>query len=222
MKDYLIYVKTPIIVIILYFMIYFLIEFNYIPPLEKLEDSLIIYYEKYGLFMVAFLSLIENIPGINVYFPGSIVILTAMAYSHGNPTLGLYTYLVIFSFAFIGYHISYYIGRVSSSNLKENKTSLRDKNLFIYFFLTLWHPHSASITCLVAGEDNVPYKKFLKNLIIVGFIWNTFWALLMYNIDIDILKTNGEIITLLIVIYLFLWLGYKTINYLKYNKKTKV
>jgi len=213
MKNYLFYVKTPIIVILLYIAIYFLIKLNYIPPLEELEYSLIVYYEIYGLFMVALLSLIENVPGINVYFPGSIVILTAMAYSHGNPTLGFYTYLVIFSFAFIGYHVSYFIGKYSSSSSREKDIKLKDRNLFIYFFLTLWHPHSASITCLAVGEDKIPYKVFLKNLVIVGFIWNTFWALLMYNVNIDILKTNGKLISILIMVYLFLWLGYKSWEY---------
>ena len=87
--------------------------------------------------------------------------------------------------------------------------------------MTLWHPHSASITCLVAGEDNIAYKVFFKNLIIVGFIWNTFWALLMYNIDINILKTNGELITILIMLYLFLWLAYKTWYFLKKVKRGK-
>lgn len=212
MKNYLIFVKTPLIIISLYVTLYFLMNYNYLPPLEEIEILLISYYERYGLYAVALLSLIENIPGINVYFPGSIVILTAMAYSHGNPLLGLYTYLTIYSFAFVAYNISYYLGRLGASS-NNNKRSFKNKNLFLVFLATLWHPHSASITCLASGENKIPYLKFLRILIITSFIWNTFWALLMYNIDIKLLITNGSLINILVIIYLFLWLGYDSYKY---------
>lgn len=218
MKRYLYFVRMPLSIITIYLLFYLIFYFEILPPLSEIEKYLLLYYKEYGLYAVGFLSFIENLPAVNAYFPGSIAILTAMSITNGNPLLGFQTYLTIYFFAFISYNISFFIGKFFvSKDLKKNSTS-NNKSLFLLFFSTFWHPHSASLTSLGVGSEGITYRKFLIYTIIVSFFWNSFWALLMYHVDISILETNGNLINILIALYLLIWLLYKSYIYYKKNK----
>lgn len=205
----------PLSIITIYFLLYLIFYFEVLPPLSEIEKYLLEYYKEYGLYAVGFLSFIENLPAINAYFPGSIAILTAMSITNGDPLLGFQTYLTIYFFAFISYNISFFIGKYFISKDFKKNSIYNSKSLFIFFFSTFWHPHSASLTSLGAGIEGISYKIFLIYAIIVSFFWNTFWALLMYNIDISMLETNGNLINILVTLYLCIWLFYKSYVYLR-------
>lgn len=217
MKKYISFVKMPLSVICIYFLLYLFFHFEVFPPISQVEQFLLIYYNEYGLYAVGLLSFIENLPAVNAYFPGSLAILTAMSITNGDPLLGFQTYLTIYIFAFISYNVSFFIGKFFITSSSEKNTNNR-KKILILFFTTFWHPHSASLTSLGAGSEGMHYKYFIFYTIIVSFFWNTFWALLMYNIDISLLETSGNLINVLIALYLFIWLIYKSLKFFKKEK----
>lgn len=212
-KNYFSFVKMPLSIIIIYIFIYFMFYLNLLPPITKIELFILEYYKDYGLYAVGLLSFIENLPAINSYFPGSIAILTAMSITNGNPILGFYTYLTIYLFAYIAYIISFFIGRYFITT--KSKTIEKEKTIFILFFFSFWHPHSASLASMTAGSEGLSLKFFFIYMTIVSFFWNSFWAILMYNIDISLLETNGDLINILISLYLFIWLFYKSFVFIK-------
>lgn len=215
--EYFKYVRAPLVMIFALTIIYWLGAVNILPSIQEISAWLVIFFDRYGLVAVAVLSLIENIVGFNAYFPGSIVILTAMAMTYGDPVLGTKTFLVIFIFALIAYNVNYFLGNkiLSSGDINNhvNKNNKFKKRMKYWFFSTFWHPHFASITSLVCGSENVKYKDFILNALLFGAIWNVFWALMMYNFG-SILNNSSEF-NLAIYIYLIVWLLVDTSRYLK-------
>ena len=64
-------------------------KFNIIPPVSEMIFLLNNLFLKYGIPIIAFSSFIEHLVGVNVYFPGSVVIVTAMTLASGNLPLAV-------------------------------------------------------------------------------------------------------------------------------------
>ncbi len=186
--------------------------------MDELVTYIKIAIERYGLIVIGPLSFLENMVGLNVYFPGSIVILTAMALTAGNPVRGLITYLTIYGAAFVAYHINYFIGFSTSRKVVKNKNMVVDsstnKTLWLRFFSTFWHPHFAALTCIHVGNEGYKYKQIMKYLIVVSFVWNTFWGLTMYSVG-TITPTTGNSLTYIVYLYIIGWLLLSTYRYYK-------
>lgn len=214
MLEYIKYVKGPIILLLAFIFLQLLASYGIIPSLENLSGIIKSFFESYGLPAIAILSFVENIVGVNAYFPGSIVILTAMALSAGDPILGILTYATIFGFAFLAYNINYFLGKYllfSGQNINiSNKSSYE---LWVWYLGTFWHPHLAAITCVISGSQGLEYKLFFKRILIAGFFWNTFWGITMYNLGVFAKKSND--ITLIMYLYLIGWLFVETYKYIK-------
>jgi membrane protein DedA with SNARE-associated domain len=205
-------IKLPIILIIVFTFLHILSIFEILPNINYLSLEVKKFFDDYGIVSVGILSFIENIVFINAYFPGSIVILTGMAMTSGDPIRGLITYLTIFFFAFMAYNFNYFIGRFLSRNkpINSNKVSV---TLFLSSF---WHPHFAAMTCLKTGVDGYSYYEFLKKSLLVGFIWNSFWGVFMYNFG----SFTGGGINLIPLMYLYLF-GWLISDIFKYKKRTQ-
>jgi membrane protein DedA with SNARE-associated domain len=75
-------------------------------------------FDRFGLPAIAMCSFLENIVGFNVYFPGSIVILSGMAWTAGNPLLALKVYLAIVAPAMLAQHVNYLAGRATADTAR--------------------------------------------------------------------------------------------------------
>lgn len=205
-------IKIPLFLLFLIIGLDFLEHFGVLPSINDLAIVISSLLEQYGLVIVGPLSFLENIILINTYFPGSIVILTAMALTAGNPVRGLLTYLNIYLFAFLAYHLNYYIGLYLGDKLqlKADKHKRKDYkviNLWLEFFITFWHPQLAAYTCFKLGEENFQYKDIRKYILVVSFFWNTFWGLAMYFVgQFANTKINFQGLS---YIYIIVWLSMK-------------
>lgn len=183
-------IKIPLLILLFILTIEAMALKNVIPPTDLIFDALVNGVEKHGLVLVAPLSFVENIVGINSYFPGSIVILTAMTLTAGNPIKALLTYLTIYSFAFLAYHVNYFIGiyyynkEGKSVNSKLAPNKLGSSSLWIQFLSTFWHPHFAALTCIYVGSKGYKYSEIFKYMMVSSFVWNTFWGITMYKIGL--------------------------------------
>lgn len=224
MYSYIKFVKAPLFMLSAFLVIYLLGATNILPDIDQLTDDLKLFFDQYGLIAVAILSFVENIIGVNVYFPGSIVILTAMAMTSGNPLLGFKTFLTIFIFALISYNFNYFLGNklADSERVESLKSDSKrgNKKVTVWYLATFWHPHFASITSLVSGAEGISYVVFIRNMLLAGLVWNSFWALLMYHFGSFI--NDGPEFKIAIYVYLVGWLLYESYKYRKLRKKQNI
>jgi membrane protein DedA with SNARE-associated domain len=193
---------------------------NVIPPTAEISLRLQEFFESYGLIAVSLISFLENIVGMNAYFPGSIVILVAMAMTAGDVEKALLTFLFIYVPAILAHHVNFLLGRLGSGEKKlENyEASVRKKftnrrSISYLYLVTFWHPHFTALSCLASGAEGVSYKQFIGWFIIISFSWNVFWGTLMYNIG-GLSGREFNFIPIMIG-YIILWAIY---DYWKYRR----
>lgn len=192
-------------------------HYGVIPSPEEMLDRLKRLFDQYGVAIVALFSFLENIPGLNAYFPGSIVILSAMAMTAGHPGKAISTFSFIVVSSFIAYHVSYFVGRRSLASVGPKHQS---HLLYIAsFFGHMWHPHFAALKCLKSGKDRLTYKRFITYLVPCSLFWNCFWGITMYNYGGLSTKMNSLIY--LFILYLVIWAAYDAGTFSRKERKTK-
>ena len=191
-----------------------LAHFGYIPDTNELTEILSAIFNKYGLPLIALASFLENIVGLNVYFPGSIVILTSMSLTAGDPGKAVLVFIAIFLPSTLAQNANYLIGYFSTKNLKkQNLIKLSKIKLGLLFGSTFWHPHTTAITCMASGSEGLSYVVFLKYFIVFSLFWNVFWAITMYHFGYFAKATSN--LTLFFYIYLVLWIAWDAFKILK-------
>lgn len=212
-------IRAPSILLAILLISEYLFWLGIIPSLWIITDWIQHLIIEYGVIIVGPLSLIENVGILNVYFPGSLVILTAMALTAGDPVKGILTFTIIYGFALIAYHINYYIG----IRLKNNRTEITNLTrpiikLWVQFFSSFWHPHFAALTCIRVGSTGYKYSEIYKPLLISSLFWNSFWGLMMYYVGVFFDLSENLYFKWLVYIYLIGWLLLELFRYLK-NKE---
>lgn len=172
-----------------------------IPTIKELMVFLIAFFKSYGLIAVMLCSFIENIAGLNIYFPGSIVILSAMALSAGNPKQAILLFFIITIFSIFAHIINYY----SAKKIKHLNIRNQDPPGLSEFLLSFWHPHFAAIVCVKCGWSDTPANLFLKRMISVAILWYIFWAIMMYYLGSLTVTKNPNRLIYVFCIYFILW-----------------
>ena len=220
-------IKAPLIILFVIIILEILAYYQIIPSIDEITVIITDSVEKSGLIVVGLISFLENIVGLNVYFPGSVIILIAMTQTAGDPQRAFVTYLVIYAFAFLAYNVNFLIGKYyfkSVDEIKERKLMTHDKkykNMWVQFLTTFWHPHFAAVTCLYVGSKGYKYKDILKYMIVASFIWNTFWAITLYNVGL-VTKTTTLNFKGLVYLYLIGWIALETYKFYKKEKEKKL
>ena len=174
--------------------------FNLIPSMETIGALVFEAFVKHGIALVAACSILEGIVGINTYFPGSFTILVAMSTTAGDPIRGLGMFVAITISAFVANIVSFLIGTTIKSASPPPNSRI--------FWLTYWHPQFASLTAFQAGASgHLSLMRFFKQFTPPLIIWNTFWAILMYNIKLT--PSSGSSIIYIFLIYLIVAAAYK-------------
>lgn len=217
---YSIFDKIKLQLLILTFLttISLLSHLGYIPNTNELTETLITIFNKYGLPLIVLSSFLENIVGLNVYFPGSIVILTSMSMTAGDPRKAILVFIAIVLPSALAQNINYLIGHYSIKKLKkQNLTKLSKIKLGILFGSTFWHPHTTAITCMASGSEGLKYTTFIKYFIVFSLFWNVFWGITMYNFGYFAKAISN--LTSLFYTYLILWILWDIANILKDKKR---
>jgi len=170
-----------------------------LPSFDEMIRLLGIFFDEKGNYVVAVASFLENIIGINAYFPGSAVILSTMAITHGFPMKAVITFLFIYFPSILAHIINYYVGTL----LKIKDDTPLKTNLWLWFFGTMWHPSFAAVTSTQCGSKNIPFSKFLFYYLPTGFLWYLFWGTLMYSLGS--IGNVGSLFIYIFMIYLFVW-----------------
>lgn len=204
--------RVPLVLLGLMALAALLGKLGIIPQPDELTNSISLLFERYGFIAIAIVSFLENLVGLNVYFPGSVAILTAMALSAGDPGRAILTFLAIVIPSFVAHQVNFFIGRTASHRPADDRTisylsrdNSKLRRLF-GFFLTAWHPHSAALASIYAGSDGWQYLEFVRLFSPPFIFWNLFWGILMYNLGSAIEGSQNLFpVFLLLVIAWLLW-----------------
>ncbi len=203
--------RIPIAFLALYGLVDVIGQLGYVPTVDNVARSLEGLFTTYGAVAVAGISVLENLVLINAYFPGSLVILTAMAMQAGNPEAAAITFCAIYGGATIGYHLSFLVGRMSDGLWKKrSQSTYNSTGLGLLFLATYWHPHLAAVTNTAVGGSPVPYSRFLLYSLLASLPWNLFWGGLMYSAG-TLIKGEVDLSTVLYV-YLVGWIVYEVLR----------
>jgi membrane protein DedA with SNARE-associated domain len=189
-----------------------------IPP--NLSEKLLAAFKAYGIPFIAICSFIENLVGINVYFPGAFTILTGMALTAGNPLKAVVTYFAIYLPAFAANATSFLIGRFGKRTQQASGQVLQQKNTVLWFAFTYWHPLLASMTAFSAGvESQVSKRNFFALAFPISLAWSIFWALVIYHFGLAV--NVGDHFAALFILYLLGWIIVDTVNFCKRRQLTR-
>lgn len=178
---------------------------NIIPSFEVLVQKLLNLFNEYGGIIIGPASFLENLAIVNFVFPGSIVILTAMALTAGNLHKAISIFILIWLGSLLGLLSSYLEGKVLSRYDKKHQSNMSNEAVILQAIATFWHPQFASMKCFAFGSNNVPIRKIILEIICVNFIWNLFWGILVYNVGA--VFNSAATIKYLIFAVLICWLA---------------
>jgi hypothetical protein len=188
-----------------------------IPSIPVLTSQVSRFLIEGSLGVVMLFSFLENLPAINAYFPGSIVLLVRMTSTYGNPQLALAVYLAILIPAMLANFLTFLLGSFwpqATAGPKEHGAAYHpSKKLTLWYFLTYWHPHLAAMTALIAGSKGVPLITHLKSFLPVSVFWSIVWGLLLYHIGsaFDVKSQLGS----LFYIYFGIWIAWDIRKFFK-------
>lgn len=176
------------------------------------------FFRSYGSPAVGAISFIENIVGFNAYFPGSVVILIAMAMTAGDVEQAVVVFLFIYLPTIPAHNVNYFLGRMGFASGSGGRSLLErsrgaQRGWAWIFLFSFWHPHFTALSCVAAGAKGVSYREFMIRLLPIGFFWNVFWGVLMYNLG-GLVGAEVNFMPILLG-YIIIWSIY---DYWKYRR----
>ncbi|WP_209596948.1 hypothetical protein [Ruegeria sp. HKCCSP351] len=189
----------------------FLAWLGYIPNKLEAFSFLASWLAENGLVFVFFLAIIENAAVLNVYFPGSIAILTAMAGAVGSLHRILSVWFVVTLGSLVGLSLTFLVAKAV---LKSKRRSSGDvgqavfleKHWIITALTSFWHPHVASLTCILLAQKSASFWNFLRIAAFGNMFWNSFWTVIV--LTVGNVFSEGLAGLVLVYSYLIVWLIY--------------
>ena len=186
-------IKAQVVLLVVLLLLNVLVWTDVLPTPQKLTALLSGYFEHQGIWLMAACALLENIAGFNVYFPGSIVLLTGMSLTAGDPGRALVTWFAIAIPSVFSHMVNYGIGARAKASVSHDAVSHGrtegTRGLTLWMLSTFWHPHFAAVTSLACGSRRVGFRRFFSVLIVAVPLWYAFWGIIMYNFGIVVRST---------------------------------
>jgi len=198
----------------------------FFPTPDALLEVLKKYFALYGYPVLVVSAIIESIPVINIYFPGSSIILLAAAFSRQG-SLNIYSVIFLTAGSFcVTYALNYWIGHAGwhkifvkcgmGGALEKSKKQV-EKHGDWWIWISYIHPNLGALTSTAFGIMKLPFRNFFIQTIFANLVWTFFWGFLMYYSSggvIEILTARWLLISVLI-----LFVGVKI--FLEARKKPK-
>ena len=193
---------------------FFLISsFIYLFPIDKelikfLDQS----FANYGIVILFVLSFLKNIVTLNFYFPGLIPIVYGISRTYGDINQAILTLLAIYFAMLIANFANVIIGSILIKDKKDFKLG------YYYFFLTLWHPHLASLTSIQIGNTKNYLFNFIKYFIPVSALLYIAGGTIIYYSG-NFFQKETEFLIYIFYLYLIYWTIKDLVN--AYKEKNK-
>lgn len=219
----------PIIFLISIIVLFAVWNLLNLPSNSELVEASRYYFSNYG-YPVLFLSaIIESIPIINIYYPGSSIILLAAAMSKDGTTNLWGVVFVVAAGIFITYIINFFVGKYGlyrifirfglKGSIDSTKHSL-EKHGDKWLWLTYAHPNFGALTSLTCGIIKYPFKKFLIYTLLATVGWCIFWGIVSYLGADQIIKiVTVRWLFIVLIVVLILWKAFVEVRKLLKSSK---
>lgn len=179
----------PALVTSLFFLYVVLWKLLSLPgPVELIEltESL---FHQYGWWIVGVAALLEGVAVINLYFPGSLVIILGVASSAGNPphAIGIVaTIMVGFALAaLVNYGLGYFglhqlLLRIGGKQWFDYVRTWHAKHGTYALLVAYIHPNAGGLMAMASGNARYPLPKFIPPVFGAIVFWNTCWGIAAY------------------------------------------
>jgi len=154
-----------------------------------------------GYLALVGIAAIENIGGVNAYFPGSIAILAGMAATKGDPSLAMRVFLAIVCGSSVAHAINFGLGR----RLRDRSGIASSVPGSKVYWLSCWHPHFASVAAIAAGQAGVSVRDFVSRFGPAFLCWNVFWGVAMYFLGLPDFGESTVVAVGLVVVLWAVW-----------------
>ena len=160
-----------------------------LPNPNEMYDHVVRLFREHGAVIVFMSALVEGLVLINLYFPGSAVILLGVAAARGSPLQAAMVVLVA-SIAFVlSGCINYAIGRTglywlvnrlggTSWLLKAQQTYRRHGAVIIP--VAYVHPNLGAFISVSAGVSRLAFGRFALLCLVGVACWNALWGVIAY------------------------------------------
>jgi membrane protein DedA with SNARE-associated domain len=156
---------------------------------------------EHGYWPVAAAAMIETVPGINLYTPGSGAILLAVASSRESQTLNPVLISLVATACFVATNVLNYAAgrygwlllfRLFRINKMLEQSTAKPNGITRWLALSCFHPNASSIASTICGLQRVRFQHFFVVLCIATLIWNAAWTLVAYLASpyMDVLLTT--------------------------------
>lgn len=159
---------------------------------------------------IILIACLEYTVAINVYFPGSIVILASMTATNGEINLVIRMFTFIITGQAVGLSISYLSGLYARLRLNPDATTIGESftqwSVATLILATFLHPHSAALTSFNLGTQRCFVRTFAGWGIVGLLIWGSFWTwACLHGLNMIIKQTPWDIA---FVAYVTLWIAW--------------
>lgn len=214
----------PITILVLLILLLLVYKVFNLPTSEELIVIITRYFEIYGYPVLLISAFIEAIPVINIYYPGSSIILLAAALSRQG-ALNIYMVIFLTTLGFlIAYTINYFIGKHGyykifekfgmKESLDRTAEQVKKKGHF-WLGLSYFHPNFGALTATVYGILRLKFKDFLLLSVLSAVLWNIFWGTMAYLGSFAVVGVISN--RWLVIIFILAYVAYKIFSVFKNN-----
>jgi membrane protein DedA with SNARE-associated domain len=153
-----------------------------IPPPSELLQALGGFLERGGWPLLLLVSFVEHLAGVNVYFPGSVVIFVAVSSLTGRPLLAIASVSATATGAILAHQVNYLLGRQFRRRPEQSVSSRpRARWQTVGVSLLYWHPHFGALASIAAGREGVRYGRAFAVIALATVVWQSVWGVVAYN-----------------------------------------
>lgn len=189
----------PFFTILSPILVYLFIRF-FFPGLlvfNNLLTTLETLYAQYGIYIIFIAGVAESIFLLNMFVPGSIIILLGAVLA-ARGAISLQAVIIVGTTGLLlGYSFNYFVGSFGWYRLLSKKRifklveaaekRIKKQETFI-IFLSGFNPNALSVVSMASGILKIDFRRFITKVTITQICWSTFWGILFYVFGIVMLK----------------------------------
>lgn len=184
------YAIAPLAYTVLFAIIAIAWKSLHLPAPEEFYIRVVKLYEDYGVIAIAVAAFIEGLMIINLYLPGSAVIILGVATARGHPGIALQVVLITSLMFIVTSILNYLIGysglhagvrKVGGSHFLDRANIWYSRYGARAIVISCFHPNFASFVSAACGIARFPLKKFIPLITISTLTWCVAWGFMAYQ-----------------------------------------
>ncbi len=184
-----------------------------LPQPVEMADHLKSLYQSYGMSILLFAAFVEGIFMVNIYFPGSFVIVVAIVISEKTPTDLIEIVIASWLGFMVAMVLNYFLGKtgiyrtlvwMGKKGTIDNMQRRLDKYGSRVTLLAGIHPNFMAIAAVCMGISASSLPRFLARSGVSLLFWSSAWAI-FFAIALEHVDVTDQNQHLYIIAMLLLW-----------------